>query len=105
MWSNVREFLNLDLGYSFISVASNWLHKEKLYSVNITSTAALRGLWLTRNYLVLNKQDWLDVKTVLRRILRLKPIFKEEKTKEEEEMVMCHLEAEQEPEIIEEIHT
>jgi hypothetical protein len=31
----VREFLNLDLGDSFISVASNWLHKEKFYSVNI----------------------------------------------------------------------
>jgi hypothetical protein len=29
----VREFLNLDLGDSFISVASNWLHEEKFYSV------------------------------------------------------------------------
>jgi hypothetical protein len=44
------------------------------------------------------------VKKLLRIILRLKPIFKEEKM-EEEEMVIFHLEEEQEPEIIEEIHT
>jgi hypothetical protein len=44
------------------------------------------------------------VKKLLRIILRLKPIFKEEKM-EEEEMVIFHLEQEQEPEIIEEIHT
>jgi hypothetical protein len=65
---------------------------------------SLKGF--TRNDLVFNKQAWLDVKTVLRRILGLKPIFKEEKMKEEEEeeMVIFHLE-EEEPEIIEEIHT
>jgi hypothetical protein len=72
----VKEILNLELGDSFISVASNSLHKEKFYGVNITTTAVLRGLWLTRNGLVFNKQAWLDVKTVLRRIFRLKRIFK-----------------------------
>jgi hypothetical protein len=40
----------------------------------------LRGMWLTRNDFVFNKHVWLDVKIVLKRILRLRvewePIFK-----------------------------
>jgi hypothetical protein len=46
----------------------------------------LRGLWLTRNDFVFNKHVWLDVKIVLKRILRLRvewePIFKESKLEE-----------------------
>jgi hypothetical protein len=82
----VNDFLQMEIGDSYISVASKWLHREKFYIANIITSAVLRGLWLTRNYHVFQNQVSLDVKTVLRRILRLtvewKPIFKKEKTEE-----------------------
>jgi hypothetical protein len=37
---------------------------------------ALRGIWLIRNDFIFHKQDWLHVKTILRRMLRLTPEWK-----------------------------
>jgi hypothetical protein len=46
----------------------------------------LRGIWLKRNEFVFKKQDWLDVKLILRKILKLtlewKVIYKESKMEE-----------------------
>jgi hypothetical protein len=39
-----------------LSVASKWLQKEKCYDVNMISTTALGGIWLTRNEFAFNKQ-------------------------------------------------
>jgi hypothetical protein len=69
--SMVFEFVNMDMGDSYISVASKWMSTEKHYYINIITTAVQRGLWLTRNDSVFQRQEWLDVKTVLRRVLRL----------------------------------
>jgi hypothetical protein len=86
VWSMVCEFLNIVVGDSYISVASKWLSREKHYSVNIITIAVLRGLWLTRNDMVFQRQVWQEVKTVLRRALRLTsewwPLIKEEKLME-----------------------
>jgi hypothetical protein len=64
-----------------MSIASKWLHSEKYYCVSIISSAVLKGIWLMRNNLVFDKQGWLDVKEILRKIPRLtmewKCIFKE----------------------------
>jgi hypothetical protein len=54
-----------------LSVASKWLHEDKFYVANTISAVVLRGLWLTNNDFVFNKQDWSDVKLILRRILKL----------------------------------
>jgi hypothetical protein len=71
MWSYVCEFIGFDIGKDLISVAEKWLHKEKFYVVNMISSAVMRGIWLVRNDFVFNQQDWLDVKMVLKKILRL----------------------------------
>jgi hypothetical protein len=71
IWSYVCEFLGLSIGEDYISVASKWLHENKFYTVNIISTVALRGIWLTRNDFNFHKQGWLDVKTILKRMLTL----------------------------------
>jgi hypothetical protein len=46
----------------------------------------LRGIWFKRNEFVFKKQAWLDVKLILRKILRLtlewKVIYKESKMEE-----------------------
>jgi hypothetical protein len=92
VWNSVNDFLQMEIGDSYISVASKWLHRERFYSANIITFAVLRGLWLTRNDHVFQNQVSLDVKTVLRRILRLtvkwRPIFKQEKSGGDEEMVI-----------------
>jgi hypothetical protein len=83
IWSYVSEFLGFEVGTDYVSVASKWLHEDKYYVENTISTAVLRGLWLTRNDFVFNKQEWSDVKLNLRRVLKLllewKVIFKESK--------------------------
>jgi hypothetical protein len=71
MWVIIGEFLGYEIGSNYISVASKWLQKEKMYGTNIISIVVLRSIWLTRNDLVFNKQDWRDVKQILRRMLRL----------------------------------
>jgi hypothetical protein len=80
IWSYVSEFSGFEIGTDYVSVASKWLH-DKFNVANTISTAVLRGLWLTRNDFVFNKQDWSDVKLILRRVLKLllewKVIFKE----------------------------
>jgi hypothetical protein len=40
----VGEFLGYEIGTDFISVASKWLQKEKLYGTNIITTVVLRGV-------------------------------------------------------------
>jgi hypothetical protein len=67
----VCEFLGVDIGSDYLSIASKWLHEKKNCDVNIISTVALRGIWLTRSDLIFHDQAWLDVKTVLKRMLRL----------------------------------
>jgi hypothetical protein len=71
VWSYASEFLRFQIGGDYISVASKWLSKEKIYVVNIITAVVLRGLWLTRNDFVFYAQVWSDVKLVLRRILSL----------------------------------
>jgi hypothetical protein len=62
-----------------------WLQKEVFYCVNIISIAMLRGD-IVRNDFVFNKQVWLDVKCILRRIWKLtlewRIICKEKKMEE-----------------------
>jgi hypothetical protein len=57
--------------------------ERKYYCVNIISSTVMRGILLTRNDFIFNKQAWSDVKAVLIRIQKLivewKPIYKEEK--------------------------
>jgi hypothetical protein len=88
IWGFVSEFLGFDIGTNYISVASRWLLKNKCYVVNVISTAVLRGIWLIRNDMIFNKQDWTGIKAVLRRVYRLsmewKIIIKEVKMGEME---------------------
>jgi hypothetical protein len=55
VWDYVCEFLGVEIGSDFISVASRWISKQKCYVINIISTAVLRGLWLIRNDFVFKK--------------------------------------------------
>jgi hypothetical protein len=100
-WAYVYEFLGIDICADFISVATRWISKQKSYVVNIISTTVLRGLWLTRNDFVFEKQGWRDVKTVLRRILKLtlewEPICKESKLEEMRKWSSFLVQAIQEP--------
>jgi hypothetical protein len=97
----VYEFLGIDICADFISVAARWISKQKCYVVNIISTTVLRGLWLTRNDFVFEKQGWRDVKTMLRRILKLtlewEPICKESKLEEMRKWSSFLVQAIQEP--------
>jgi hypothetical protein len=83
VWNSVVDFLGIAIGSDYFSVASKWLQKEKYYCVNVISSAVMRGIWLKRNDFIFNKQVWVDVKVVMRRIQRLlvewRPIFKEGK--------------------------
>jgi hypothetical protein len=76
-------------------VAAKRLQKDKFYVINVASAVVLRGIWLIRNAFLFKKQEWLDVKVVLRRILRLmmewEPIIKESKM-EETKKWWCSLE-------------
>jgi hypothetical protein len=40
----VSEFLGVEIENDYLSVASKWLHKEKLYCVNVISFAVLRSI-------------------------------------------------------------
>jgi hypothetical protein len=71
IWRYTSEFVGWEIGVDYFSVASKWIHKEKFYSANVISYAVLKAIWLTRNDFVFNKQDWRDVKGVLRKILKL----------------------------------
>jgi hypothetical protein len=71
IWGYVCEFLGFVIGVDYLSIASKWLHEKRNCDVNIVSSVTLRGIWLTRNDLVFHNQVWLDVKTVLKKILRL----------------------------------
>jgi hypothetical protein len=71
LWGYVSEFFELRLGVDYISIASKWLNEKKWGTVNIISTAALRGILLTRNDFVFNGQAWPDVKQILRRVWKL----------------------------------
>jgi hypothetical protein len=64
------EFLGFSIGEDYMSATSKWLHEKKFYSVNIL-TVALGGIWLIRNDIIFHKQGWLDIKTILKRMLRL----------------------------------
>jgi hypothetical protein len=47
------------------------LHKEKYYVANIISTVVLMSIWLIRNDFIFNRQVWLDVKFILRKMMKL----------------------------------
>jgi hypothetical protein len=71
IWGYVTEFLGVDFGKDYLSIATKWLQEKKNCDVNIISTVVLRGIWLTRNDLIFHNQVCLDVKTILRRMFRL----------------------------------
>jgi hypothetical protein len=71
IWGYVSEFVGFDFGKEYLSIATKWLQEKKNCDVNIISTVALRGIWLTMNDLIFHNQVWLDVKTIWRRMLRL----------------------------------
>jgi hypothetical protein len=83
IWRFVGEFFGHEIGTDYISVASKWLQKENLYGTNIITTVVLRSVWLIWNDLIFNKQAWVVVRMVLRRMLRLtmewQTTFKESK--------------------------
>jgi hypothetical protein len=41
IWCYVRDFLGIDIGSDYVSVADKWLHREKNYVANTISTAVL----------------------------------------------------------------
>jgi hypothetical protein len=71
IWGYAEDFLKIEIGSGYVSVASKWLCVEKFYVINVISTAVLRGLWLIRNDFVFNNQVWSDVKLILKRIWKL----------------------------------
>jgi hypothetical protein len=62
IWKSGCEFLGLEIGADYISVASKWLSKKNFALVNVISTAVLRAVWLTRNDFIFNHQAWSSVK-------------------------------------------
>jgi hypothetical protein len=52
VWKYVVEFLGFEIGIDYISITSKWLQKEKYYVGNIITSVVLRGIWLTRNDVV-----------------------------------------------------
>jgi hypothetical protein len=52
MWGYASDFLGLNLGADYTSVASKWLSRDKFYIANTISAAVLRGIWLTRKEFV-----------------------------------------------------
>jgi hypothetical protein len=71
MWCYVKEFLGINIGTDYISVASKWLSRDKFYIANTILVAVLRGIWLIRNEFVFQNQVWSDVKMVLRKVMAL----------------------------------
>jgi hypothetical protein len=71
IWKSVSEYLGVEIGADYTSVASKWLCKKKFATVNVISTAVLRAVWLTRNDFVFKHQVWSDVKLIWNRICRL----------------------------------
>jgi hypothetical protein len=55
MWCYVKEFLGINIGADYISVASKGLSRDKFYIANTISAAMLRGIWLIRNELFFAK--------------------------------------------------
>jgi hypothetical protein len=71
IWKTVSEFLGMEVGADYTSIASKWLSKKNFAVVNVISTAVLRAVWLIRNDFVFNHQAWSDVKLIWNRIWRL----------------------------------
>jgi hypothetical protein len=67
----VGEFIGKGIGADYVLVASKWLQKEKLYGTSIITIVVLRSIWLIRNDIIFNNQVWVDVKMILRRMLKL----------------------------------
>jgi hypothetical protein len=49
IWGYVGEFLGVDIGKDYLLIATKWLQEKRNCDVNIISTVALRGIWLTRS--------------------------------------------------------
>jgi hypothetical protein len=71
IWIYTREFLGMEIGFDYSSVAVKWLSAEIFYIANVISSAVMRGLWLIRNDFVFNNQVWSDVRIVLKKIWKL----------------------------------
>jgi hypothetical protein len=71
VWDMVGEFIGKGIGADYVLVASKWLQKEKLYGTSIITIVVLRSIWLIRNDIIFNNQVWVDVKMILRRMLKL----------------------------------
>jgi hypothetical protein len=71
MESEVSKICGYEIGTEYLSVAGKWLDKKKYCVINMITAAVLRGLWLTRNDFVSNKQVWSDVKLIWRSIRKL----------------------------------
>jgi hypothetical protein len=71
IWSVMGEFIGHGIGVDYVSIASKWLQKEKLYGTDIITTVVMRAIWLIRNDMIFNYQVWVDVKMVWRKMLKL----------------------------------
>uniref|UniRef100_A0A0A9GHZ1 Reverse transcriptase zinc-binding domain-containing protein n=1 Tax=Arundo donax TaxID=35708 RepID=A0A0A9GHZ1_ARUDO len=60
-WDMTAEFLQLDIGRNYESIASKWLCQKKFDVVNTISSMVLWSIWLIRNDFVFRKQNWKDV--------------------------------------------
>jgi hypothetical protein len=60
----VSRFCGYEIGTEYLSVAGKWLDKKKYCVTNMIIVAVVRGLWLTRNDFVFNKQVWSVVKLI-----------------------------------------
>jgi hypothetical protein len=82
IWISTSNFLNLQLGSDFESIAKYWLANKKHSVTNSICAAILWSIWKTRNAMIFDNQLWLCSKQVwwliLKTIRKWKLIWKEE---------------------------
>jgi hypothetical protein len=44
IWKIVSDIMGCEIGGDYLSIASRWIHKKNCYTMNIFSTAVLRGV-------------------------------------------------------------
>jgi hypothetical protein len=71
IWNYISDFLGMEIGSDYISVASKWLSEEKSYTTNVISSTVMRGfdgnksLYLVFVGVVFFKASWTAFRAVM----------------------------------------
>lgn len=70
IWTLASEFLSLELGTDYLSIAKFWLANNKHMALNSICACVLWNMWKFRNAFIFDNVYWHDIKQVWWQIVR-----------------------------------